>query len=478
MSKGNRLSASVLALIFGLSAAAHQSSAQTLEEALAQAYAGNPQLLSERAALRAVDEGVPSALSGWRPTVEINGSVGKNYTANEAAATGLVSSTSTLPSSAGVSLSQPLYRGGATVAETEAAESRVLAGRANLIDVEQQILVAAGTSYMNVVRDQSVIELNINNEKVLERQLQATLDRFEVGEVTRTDVSQAEARLADASASRIEAEGNLDISRANYERLVGTPPGLLTFPKLSDAVVLPESREAAEGGALQRNPGVLRAGFTERAALHDISAAGARLLPTVTLDGVAQRGLDPNSFFSQSDSASLTANVRVPLYQSGSEYARIRELRQIAVQRRRELDDARRQAREGVSETWERLQTSRARIRALESSVRANEIALEGVQQEAAVGARTVLDVLDAEQELFEARVALVREQSAEVVFSFELLQVVGRMVAGDLGLNTQLYDPTEYYDQVRDKWIGFGEDFSGTNPLNLESDLRDVGTD
>lgn len=474
MSKGIRVSASIFALAVTALAGPGPSLAQSLDEALAQAYAGNPRLLSERAALRAIDEGVPTAKSGWRPTVEVNGSLGKAYTANETESTGRVSSQSTLPGSAGINLSQPLYRGGATVAETEAAESRVLAGRAALIDVEQQVLVAAGTAYMSVVRDQSVINLNINNEKVLQRQLQATLDRFEVGEVTRTDVSQAEARLADAAASRIEAEGNLDISRANYERFVGTPPGLLTFPEVSEDVLQPESLEAAEAAAFQRNPAVLRAGFNERAALHDISVAGAQLLPTITLDGNAQRSLDPNSFFSQSDSASLTANVRVPLYQSGSEYARIRELRQIAVQRRRELDEARREAREGVSETWERLQTSRARIRALESSVRANEIALEGVEQEAAVGARTVLDVLDAEQELFEARVILVREQADEVVFAFELLAVVGSMVARDLGLATDLYDPTRYYDQVRDKWIGFGDDYSGTNPLNFESDIRE----
>jgi TolC family type I secretion outer membrane protein len=478
MFKGNLVSASLIALVVGVIASPSLTLAQSLDEALAQAYAGNPRLLSERAALRAIDEGVPTALSGWRPTVAINGSVGKSYTANEAGSTGRVTSQSTLPASAGINLSQPLYRGGATTAETEAAESRVLAGRSTLIDVEQQVLVAAGTAYMNVVRDQSVIELNINNEKVLERQLQATLDRFEVGEVTRTDVSQAEARLADASASRIEAEGNLDISRANYERFVGSAPGLLTFPEVSDVVQLPANLEAAEAAALQRNPTVLRAGFTERAALHDISAAGAQLLPTITLDGNAQRSIDPNSFFAQSDSASLTANVRVPLYQSGSEYARIRELRQVAVQRRRELDEARREAREGVSETWERLQTSRARIRALESSVRANEIALDGVEQEAAVGARTVLDVLDAEQELFEARVTLVRERAAEVVFAFEVLQVVGNMVARDLGLATDVYDPTQYYDQVRDKWIGFGEDYNGTNPLDFESDLRDLGSE
>jgi TolC family type I secretion outer membrane protein len=435
--------------------------AQSLEEALAEAYARNPTLLAERAALRAVDEGVPQALSGWRPTVSISSSIGKRYQNNQFA-TGASSSQSSVPRSAGLSLAQPLYRGGATVAETNAAENRVLAGRANLIDVEQQVLLEAATAYMNVVRDQSLVELSISNEQVLERQLQATRDRFEVGEVTRTDVSQAEARLADASASRIEAEGNLEIARANYERLVGSLPGMLSFPDLAGMVVLPDGQEPALALAEQRNPTVVRAGFLERAALYDISAAGAQLLPQVSLDGSLQRSWQPSSFFEQSDTAQLTANLTVPLYQSGAEYARVRELRQVAVQRRRELDDARQRMHEAIGQTWERLETARARIRAFESSVRANEIALEGVDQEAAVGARTVLDVLDAEQELFSARVNLVRAEADEVVASFELLQVAGANTARDLGLPVQAYDPGAHYDEVRDKWIGFGSDYQG----------------
>jgi TolC family type I secretion outer membrane protein len=435
--------------------------AQSLEEALAEAYARNPTLLAERAALRAVDEGVPKALSGWRPTVSINSSVGRRYQ-NNRLATGVSSSQVTVPRTAGLSVSQPLYRGGATVAETNAAENRVLAGRANLIDVEQQVLLEAATAYMNVVRDQSVVELSFNNEQVLERQLQAARDRFEVGEVTRTDVSQAEARLADASASRIEAEGNLEIARANYQRLVGSLPGVLSFPDLAGMVVLPDARQQALVLAEQRNPAVLRAGFLDRAALYDISAAGALLLPRISLDGTLQRSWEPSSFFERSDTAQVTANLTVPLYQSGAEYARVRELRQVAVQRRRELDDARRRMHEAIGQTWERLETARARIRAFESSVRANEIALEGVSQEAAVGARTVLDVLDAEQELFSARVKLVRAEADEVVASFDLLRVAGANTARDLRLPVQVYDPSAHYDEVHDKWIGFGGDYEG----------------
>ena len=456
-----------LLAVAALIAASAPAAAQSLDQALAQGYATNPRLLAERAALRAVDEGVPQALSGWRPTVEVGANIGKRYLNNKPE--GFPSSSSTtVPYQTGLTLSQPIYRGGGTVAGTRAAEARVLAGRANLIDVEQQVLVDVTTAYMSVVRDLSVVDLNISNEQVLERQLQAARDRFEVGEVTRTDVSQAEARLSDAQALRIEAEGNLEVSRANFLRAVGILPETLTFPDLSTMLSLPESRQAALAVAEQRNPALLRAGYLERSALNNISVAGAQLLPQVSIDGTVARSWEPSSFFERNDTAAVFANVTVPLYQSGAEYSRVRELRQIAVQRRREVDDALRAVRAAVEQSWETLQSLRARIRAFESSVRANEIALDGVQQEAAVGARTVLDVLDAEQELFLARVNLVRAESEEVVISFQLLQVMGGMTVIDLALPVEFYDPAAHYDEVREKWIGFGSDYQGGNPFGI----------
>ena len=455
---------------FAIIALAGQAAAQTLAESLASAYAGDPRLLAERAALRAVDEGVARAQSGWRPTITLNGSVAKRIQTNTLES-GASSTSSNVPASAGLSLSQPLWRGGVTRAETMAAENRVLASRANLVDVEQRVLLDAAIAYVTVVRDQSVIGLSINNEQVLQRQLQATRDRFEVGEVTRTDVSQAEARLADASAERIRAEGNLEISRADFQRGVGRLPGELSFPAIEALLALPSTGQEAMGLAAQRNPGIVRAGFLERAALHDISAAGAALLPTVTLDGLLQRSWNPNSFFSETDTVQITANVRVPLYQSGAEYARIRELRQIAVQRRRQLDDARRAVREASQQSWEALKTARAAIIALEASVEANEIALEGVRQEAEVGARTVLDVLDAEQELFEARVSLVRVQAEAAAAAFRLAEVGGTMTASALRLPVGLYDPSAHYQDVLDKWAGFGSDFKGIDVFDFGSD-------
>ncbi len=441
--------------------------AQSLEESLASAYAGDPRLLAERAALRAVDEGVSSAQSGWRPTVSINGSVGTRYQ-NNTLGTGVSSGDWTLPASADLTLSQPLWRGGATAAEVEVAENRVFAARANLVAVEQEVLLESATAYITVVRDQSVVGLSINNERVLERQLQATRDRFEVGEVTRTDVAQAEARLADTLAERIRAEGNLEISRADYQRSVGSLPGELAFPDLEAFLPLPGTEGEALAYATQRNPAIISAGFDNRAALFDISAAAAALMPQLSLDSALRRNWDPNSFFSEADTAEIMANVTVPLYQSGAEYARVRELQQTAVQRRRQLDNVRRAVRKIAEQTWEELNTAEAGIRALESSVNANEIALEGVRQEANVGARTVLDVLDAEQELFEARVALVRAKTDAAVAAFRLIEVSGGMTAAALRLPVTLYDPSVHYDDVVDKWIGFDGDFDGVDVFDF----------
>lgn len=457
----------VVVSALALMAVSSATYAQSLEDSLASAYAGDPRLLAERAALRAVDEGVPSAQSGWRPTVSINGSVGRRYQ-NNTFGTGVSSSSSTTPADAGLTLSQPVWRGGATEAETAAAENLVFAARANLVAVEQQVLLETAIAYTTVVRDQSVVGLSINNEQVLERQLQATRDRFEVGEVTRTDVAQAEARLADAAAERIRAEGNLEVSRADYQRSVGSLPGELSFPDLETLLSVPATEDEALAFAAQRNPNIISAGFGERAALFDISAAAATLMPQVSLDGVLQRSWDPNSFFEETDTAQITANVSVPLYQSGAEYSRVRKLRQTAVQRRRQLDNARRAVREATEQAWEELNAAHAGIRALESSVNANEIALEGVRQEADVGARTVLDVLDAEQELFEARVALVRAESTAAEAVFRLTEVSGGMTAAALRLPVTLYDPSAHYDDVVDKWIGFGGDFDGVDILDI----------
>ena len=443
------LLAGSLAVIAGLCGSL-PAAAQTLDEALIQTYQANPTLSAARAQLRATNERVPQALSGWRPTLEAQGSSGKAYD-DDVRPTSDAEGRS--PAGADLTLTQPLYRGGRTVAGTDRAENEVLAQRSRLAVTEQDVLLSAVTAYADVWRDQSVLELNINNEQVLTRQLEATQDRFDVGELTRTDVAQAESRLSSATADRIGAQGNLSTSRATFENVIGIYPGNLVQPPLPGG--LPESQGAIVEIAEAANPSVLAANYDELAAQRSVREVEGELLPTVELQGSVGYQHERTSRNSEGSTAEVLAVVRVPLYQQGAVSSRVRESKQVASQRRLQVREAIRQAREDAISGWERLLTARAQIASLLQSVRANEIALEGVRQENAVGARTVLDVLDAEQELLDAQVSLVSAQRDEIVASFQVLTAIGRMTAADLGLGTAVYDPETDYRAVREKWFG-----------------------
>jgi TolC family type I secretion outer membrane protein len=426
-------------------------SAQSLEEALAQAYLGNPSIEAQRAQLRATDELVPQALSGYRPSAQASASFGWQDQ-DARTQTGAIDRFSR-PASIGIDITQPLYRGGRTVAATERAENLVQAQRAALLSTEQDVLLQAATAYLDVVRDQAVVELNVNNVQVLERQLEAFRDRFSVGEITRTDVSQADARLARAIADRIEAEGLLQASRAVFARVVGTPPGTLAAPVLQ--FELPASLEEAVTLAQSNNPSVVAAQFAERAALSAVDQVRGEMLPEVGLRGSLSRNWEPQISTDRADVASITAQVTIPLYQSGAVSSRVREAKHEAGRRRIEIEEARRQATENAIRAWEALTTSRAGIRSRQSQVDAAEVALEGVRQEAAVGARTSLDILDAEQELLDARVGLVRAQRDQIVATFQILAATGQLTARQLALPVEYYDHEDYYREVRDKWYG-----------------------
>jgi outer membrane protein/adhesin transport system outer membrane protein len=425
------------------------ASAQSLQEALAQAYSSNPQIEAERAALRATDEQVPQALSNWRPTVEATASAGLSRGENEAG--GRVSEFSSQPRSLGVAATQPVYRGGRSTAQLSRAENTVQAARARLFLVEQQVLLSAATAYLDVVRDQAVLDLTISNEGVLRRQLEATRDRFDVGEVTRTDVSQAESRVAGATAQRIQAEGNLASSRAVYARVVGSAPGRLVQPQ--PAFALPSSLDEAVEIARGNNPAVVSSRFVEAAARDAVEQTRGEARPTVSLRAGLDRSYDPSATVDRQDRATLTAQVTVPLYQAGAVTSRVREATQIAGQRRIEIDEARTQAVETAIRAWQALTTARASIVSRQAQVRASEIALEGVRQEATVGARTTIDVLDAEQELLDARVNVVQAQRDELVAAFQVLSAIGQLGARQLDLPVQAYDVDVNYRSVRDRW-------------------------
>lgn len=429
------------------------ASAQAIEDALAKAYLNNPTLLSTRAGLRSTDESVPQALSDWRPTVEVTGSIG---------ATVVDSSTSTetdrrqsrRPKDLGVSLTQPLFRGGRTLAATSGAENDIRAARARLLETEQNILLQAATAYLNVYRDQAVLRLNQNNEEVLQRQLEATRDRFEVGEITRTDVHQAEARLARSKADRIQSSGDLETSRANYLNIVGEPaPVTLTLPeRVSD---LPDSAEDAVRIAVVNNPGVIAAEFDRRASMDNVDEVWGELLPEVDVTASSTRELQTSSENSLRTTHEVTLNLTIPIYQQGSVYSRLRQARQDAAESTLLIDTERRDAAEAGTQAYESHVTARAQVDAFQTQIEASIVALEGVQREAAVGSRTVLDILDAEQELLDSRVSHVRSERDELVAAYELMSALGRLTAKDLGLTVDLYDPREHYNEVRDKWFG-----------------------
>ncbi len=449
----------VIAAGFAVALSSGTVLAESLEEALISAYQNNPTLLAERAALRATDEGVASALSGWRPTVQIDGDAGFSETETTTVSGGLTSKTeaSLRPRSFSFSITEPLYRGGRTIAETSSAKNLVDAGRATLAVAEQSVLLDGVTAYMDVLRTQSVVELNRHNERVVARQHQAAQDRFEVGEVTRTDVAQAEARVAQAKADRISAEGDLISARATYRQVIGNLPGRLAWPAALAGV--PQSEREALQIANVANPTIIGADYAELSARDDIDVALSGLLPQVSLRGGYDRQYDVSSVTERADSLSLSAIVSVPLYQSGAEHSSVRRSKQIASQRRLEFEEARRAVLEEVTRAWEALITAQAKIAAFESQVRAAELALEGVEQEVLVGLRTTLDVLDAEQELFTARVNLVGAESDAVVSSYWVKSTVGELTAATLGLAVESYDADAHYRDVGGKWFGISAD-------------------
>lgn len=435
---------------FGAGAAAN---AETLDQAMATAYVSNPTLLAQRARLRANDELVPQAQSNWRPTVTLSGNAGYSNIHTNASPVSTNQTSVSRPADAALSINQPLYRGGRTTAQTRQAESTVLAERALLAATEQTVLLSVAQAYLNVILSRSIVDLNTNNEQVLTRQLDATNNRFRVGEVTRTDVSQAEARLSAARAGRRQAEGDLLIANAAYLAAIGHAPEDVVAPNALDG--LPDTADQARGAAVSTNPGVLAAQYSFDAAGHGVDLVEGELLPEVSLNASGGRAKDYDGPQTARRTGQATLNVTVPLYQRGQEYSRIRQQKHLAGQARTNLDVATRDAIEQASRAWEQLQSARARILSYQDQVRAQGVALDGVTRESQVGSRTVLDVLDAEQELLTAKVNLETARRDQTLAEYTLKSAVGQLTAQGLSLPVELYDPVRHYEEVDGQWIG-----------------------
>lgn len=429
----------ILASVAAMMMLGAPAQADTLADALRLAYETNPSLAANRAALRATDENVALARAAMRPTVSLSGSA--NFAQNPAFS-GAITDTY----SAALNASLTLYDGGQSSLALEAAKQAVMANRAGLRAVEQQIMLAAIIAYVDVQRDGAAVELARNNVRLLREQVQATQDRFEVGAVTRTDVSLAEARLAGAQANLAAAQGMLARSNENYRMVIGVAPhNLAPRPALP---ALPASLAAAEAAAQANHPQIAAAIHGERAAMLDMQRA--RAARGVTIQGQASVGVTsaPTPIGPSSSSVSITGSI--PLYTGGSLVALVRQAGSVLERRMAETQDARRQVSQNTAIAWANLQVARAAIEANRLQVEAAQIAYEGTQEEARLGTRTTLDVLNAEQEKLNAQNSLNAAQRDAYVAGYNLLAAIGALTADQLNIGIPLYDPDVHYNQVR----------------------------
>lgn len=422
--------------------------AETIRQALANAYANNPTLNAARATLRGVNEGVPQALAGWRPTA--SASAGLGAIRSDTDGTGAYRNNASIS----LTISQTLFRGFRTVNSTRQAESVVKAQRETLMSTEQDTLLSAATAYVDVIRDTALVSLQRSDLAFLQEQVRAARDRFDVGEGTRTDVSQAEARAAEARASLNTALANLNTSRAIYRQVIGVEPANLSADT-SIVKYVPRSVEEALQSSESQQPLIRQAQHLVDAAIFNVKAIEGELLPTVSLDGSVSRNWNPSGNVDRSNQAQIFGNVSIPLYQGGTVYSRVRQAKEELGQTRLQLDVARDQVRANVISAWGNYQAAEASIQAAQAAVEASQLALEGVIEEQRVGQRTTLDVLDSQRELVTQQSNLVTAQRNRIVGGYQLVAAVGQLDAASLGLNVAIHKPRQHYQAVRDKWFG-----------------------
>jgi outer membrane protein len=516
---------------FAISAAT-PSVAETLESALAKAYQGNPTLNASRAGVRAIDENVAIAQSGYRPQVNVGAQIGVQYVQTRSATTaasaagaastgassalggsllgGSTGGTSTtgigtttgttglgtagglgsgvagqtsvsgsgptsttaevaaaqtitsrrtvrttyLPSTAALTVSQTLFNGFQTDNLTRRAESTVYSQRETLRFTELTVLYNAVQAYMNVLSNTATLELNRNNVEVLEEQLRQTRDRFNVGEVTRTDVAQAEARLAGARSQVSAAESALRTSIGVYRQNIGVEPRQLAPGRPLDRFV-PASLDAAIAVGLREHPQIVSAIHAVDAAEAQVKVLEGQLAPQVSLQGSLSQVYDQTGPNQALFVGFVGGRLNIPIYEGGQTYAQIRQAKETVGQTRIQVDQVRDQIRAQIVDFWGRLEAAKAQVIAAQAQVQANEVALNGVREEARVGQRTTLDVLNAQQELLNSRVNLILAQRDRVIFSYGVVQAIGQLTARFTALPVEYYSAKVHYDQVKDLWFG-----------------------
>jgi outer membrane protein len=441
--------------------------AETLQGALIRAYQASPIINSGRAGLRAIDEKVPQALSGMRPRVTADALFGSERRRNVQDTIEITNSDPTTlafvksfqtghsaPRSAILSFEQPLFDGFKSLNSARSAESSVFAGRERLRLVEQRVLFDAVSAYMNVLRDTAALKLQESNVAVLAEQLRQTKERFEAGQITPTDIAQAEARLANGRAQMSAARAALDASIGVYRQIVGEEPKRLAPASPIDRL-LPASREEAEMIAQHEHPIVAAALHDADAADLDIKALEGDFLPKVSVVGDIYTQTDIDGRSNRAVGAKVQGRLSMPFYEGGLTSSRVRQAKETAGQKKLDVEVSRAELIALVRANWGALQAAKAQVAAVQIQIKAAERALYGVREEAKAGQRTTLDILNAQQELLNARIALIIAQRDRVVASYAVLAATGRLSARQLGLNTGDYDPSLHFDQVKDSWGG-----------------------
>ncbi|MBQ8870863.1 MAG: TolC family outer membrane protein [Alphaproteobacteria bacterium] len=419
-------------------------------DAMGNAYNNNPTLEASRAYLRSVDENVAIAKSGFRPKLSVQGSYRDTHLHND-----VVQTDTGYDESVSIQAEQSIFSGFSTYNSVKAAKEGVKAEQSNLSNVEQQILLEASTAYLNVLRDTSIVDLQENNEKLLKKRLDETIERFNVGEVTRTDVSQAEARHSQAISDRIAAQGNLAASKAIYTQIVGNYPSDLVEPEGLSAL-FPASLDDALSYAKTNNYGLKAAKSALESRKHTVNANTGALLPNVSFVAMNTRGQSYNSSTKDPETNSYVweARMSVPLYNSGETRAKIRQSKYQKWQAQEQVLEAERAMISSVNSNWEYMVSNKARIQSVKDQIKAYEIALDGVQQEEALGNRTVLDVLDAYQSLLNSKVEEVRARRDYYVSGMQLLMSMGKLTAQDLKLGVDIYDAKKHSKETAGKWL------------------------
>ena len=449
----------------GLVSGAH---AETLNEALQRAYNNNPSLNSSRANLRAIDENVPLAKAGMRPRVSINSYLGAQQNRfiqrqddmsqpNDPNAYPIWNRQQgqSLARSAGVTIEQPLFDGFKAQNTTNAAETAVFAEQQRLRLLEQKILFDTASTYMNVLRDTAGLKLQENNVAVLTEQLRQTKERYLAGQITLTDISQAESRLAAGKAQASNAHALLESSIGAYQQVVGILPKKLAPAPPVDKL-LPPNREEAEKIAVSEHPMILAALHDADASDFDIKAIEADFLPKLSVVADVFTQTNMNIIYDRNIAAMIGGRLNVPLYDGGSTSSQLRQAKELAGKKKLDIDVARAEIIALTRTTWANLQSAKTRMIAAQAQIAAAEKALYGVREEAKAGQRTTLDILNAQQELLNARIALIFAQRERVVASYGVLSTIGRLSTDNLGLSPDYYDPALHLDQIKDSWGGF----------------------